>query len=428
MTNPPASDRVGWDDGASTFVSDDVRAKDLRKMRRFASGLLLLAAVIFALTIGRDGAWGYVHAGAEAAMVGAIADWFAVTAIFRHPLGIPIPHTALIPRRKDTLAQGLEQFVTEHFLSPSTLRERYLDADVIARVGTWLRDPEHSERVVAEAAPWAQTVLRGITREDAKALVDETLIPRLRGEPISPLAGHLIEGVVRDGAHLALVDLAAHELHAWVAAHPEDVARIVASRAPWWSPNWVDERVVGRVYGEALAWAKEVRDDPHHRVRKAVDSYLASVAHDLQHDPSTMAKAESFKEHVLDHPQVAETAVELWEGIKSALLEALGDAPGPLRTRLADELGAFGRRLTVDDALRNRLDAWGADAVMAVVDQYGTEVTGVITATIKRWDGDLAARRIELHVGRDLQFIRINGTVVGALVGLTLHAITQLLT
>lgn len=413
--------------GSSTFVSDDVRAKDLRTMRRFATGLLLLAAVIFALTIGRDGAWGYVHAGAEAAMVGAIADWFAVTAIFRHPLGIPIPHTALIPRRKDTLAQGLEQFVTEHFLSPSTLRERYLDADVIARVGTWLSDPEHSERVIAEAAPWAQTVLRGITREDAKALVDETLIPRLRGEPISPLAGHLIEGVVRDRAHLALVDLATHELHAWVAAHPEDVARIVASRAPWWSPTWVDDRVVGRVYGEALAWAKEVRDDPDHRVRQALDSYLASVAHDLQHDPSTRTKAEAFKEHVLDHPQVAETAVELWEGVKSVLLEALGDAPGPLRTRLADELGAFGHRLTVDDALRNRLDAWGADAVMAVVDQYGAEVTGVITATIKRWDGGLAARRIELHVGRDLQFIRINGTVVGALVGLTLHAITQLL-
>lgn len=422
MSVPDMSALVG--DG---FVSDEVRAKDLRNMRRFASGLLLLAAVVFALTLGREGAWGYVHEGAEAAMVGAIADWFAVTAIFRHPLGIPIPHTALIPRRKDTLAQGLEQFVTEHFLSPSTLRERYLDADVIARVGTWLSDPAHSERVVAEAAPWAQTVLRGISREDAKALATETLIPRLRGEPISPLAGHLVEGVVRDRAHLALVDLAAHELHAWVAAHPHDVARIVASRAPWWSPTWVDDRVVGRVYGEALAWAREVRDDPHHRVRQALDSYLASVAHDLQHDPDTMAKAEAFKEHVLDHTQVPETAVELWEGVKSALLEALGDAPGPLRTRLADELAGFGHRLTVDDALRNRLDAWGADAVMAVVDQYGTEVTGVITATIKRWDGDLAARRIELHVGRDLQFIRINGTVVGALVGLTLHAITQLL-
>ncbi len=186
--------------------------------------------------------------------------------------------------------------------------------------------------------------------------------------------------------------------------------------------------MTGRVYAEVLGWAQEVRDDPQHRVRQAIDSYLTSFAVDLQHDPDTMARAEAFKVHVLDHPHVADTAVDLWEAIRAALDEALGDAPGPLRTRLADELSAFGLRLTKDEALRNRLDAWAADAVLAVVEQYGIEVTGVITATIKRWDGDLAARRIELHVGRDLQFIRINGTVVGALVGVTLHAVTQVLT
>ncbi len=409
------------------WVSDDVRRTDLRRMRMVATGLLVVAAIIFLLTIGRGGFWGYVHAGAEAAMVGAIADWFAVTAIFRHPLGIPIPHTALVPRRKDTLAQGLEQFVTEHFLSPQTLRERYLDADVVARIGRWLSDAEHSERVIAEAAPLAQGVLRGIGREDAHALVQETLIPRLRTEPISPLAGHLLEAVVADRAHSGLVDIAARELHAWLLEHPEDVTRIVASRAPWWSPQWVDERVVGRVYAEVLRWAEEVKDDPQHRVRLAIDSYLASVADDMQRDESTMARAEAFKEHVLDHPQVAETAVAIWEAVKVALIEALGDAPGPVRTRLAAELSAFGVTLTTDERLRARLDAWAANAVQAVVDQYGTEVTGVITATIKRWDGELAAERIELHVGRDLQFIRINGTVVGALVGLTLHAVTQLL-
>ncbi|MGB3827765.1 MAG: DUF445 domain-containing protein [Ornithinimicrobium sp.] len=413
--------------GPDVWISDDVRAADLRTMRLVATGLLGLAALVFAVTLGQGGVLGYVHAGAEAAMVGAIADWFAVTAIFRHPLGIPIPHTALVPRRKDTLAQGLEQFVTEHFLSPQTLRERYLDADVVSRVGHWLSDPEHSERVVAEVAPWAQTMLRGISRADARALAQDTLIPRLRTEPISPLAGHLLEAVVRDRAHHGVVEIAARELHTWLLDHPDDVARMISSRAPTWSPAWVDQRVVRRVYAEVLSWAGEVKDDPKHRVRQAIDSYLASVAQDLQHDPDTMARAEAFKTHVLEHPQVADTAVELWEAIRTALDDALGDAPGPLRTRLADELASFGRRLTTDDVLQNRLDAWAADAVLAVVEQYGIEVTGVITATIKRWDGQLAARRIELHVGRDLQFIRINGTIVGALVGLSLHAITQLL-
>ncbi|MGB7425329.1 MAG: DUF445 domain-containing protein [Ornithinimicrobium sp.] len=410
------------------WVSDDVRAADLRRMRLLATGLLGLAALIFLATLGRGGLLGYVHAGAEAAMVGAIADWFAVTAIFRHPLGLPIPHTALIPRRKDTLAQGLEQFVSEHFLSPQTLRERYLDADVVARIGQWLGDPDHAERVVAEAVPWAQTVLRGISRQDAQTLVNDTLIPRLRQEPVSPLAGHLLEAVVADRAHHGVVDIAVRELHSWLRDHPEDVVRIVSSRAPWWSPGWVDERVTNRVYVEVLSWAQEVRDDPQHRVRRAIDSYLATFAQDLQHDEDTMARAEAFKAHVLDHPQVADTAVDLWEAIRTVLDEALGDAAGPLRTRIAGELGAFGLRLTTDEKLRNRLDAWAANAVLAVVEQYGIEVTGVITATIKRWDGDLAARRIELHVGRDLQFIRINGTVVGALVGVTLHALTQVLT
>ncbi len=408
------------------FVTDEVRSADLRRMRIVATGLLVLAGIIFALTMGQGGAWGYVHAAAEAAMVGAIADWFAVTALFRHPLGIPIPHTALVPRRKDTLAQGLEQFVTEHFLSPQTLRERYLDADVIARVGHWLSVPEHSERVVAEAAPWAQSVLQQISPDDAGALIESTVLPRLRTEPVSPLAGHLLGAIVADRAHHGAVDIAAREMHVWLLSHREDFARIVSSRAPRWSPQFLDERVAARVYAEVLAWVAEVRDDPEHRVRRSIDSYLATFADDLQHDGPTMARAEAFKEHILDHPQTSHTAVALWEAIKAALVEALGDAPGPLRSRLADELSAVGHRLAADEELRSRLDAWAADGVMAAVQQYGPEVTGVITATIRRWDGDLAARRIELHVGRDLQFIRINGTVVGALVGLVLHAVTQL--
>lgn len=397
-------------------------------MRRVATGLLVLAALVFLVTMQVDQGWlGYVHAAAEAAMVGAIADWFAVTAIFRHPLGLPIPHTALVPRRKDTLAAGLEEFVTEHFLSPQTLRERYLDADVVTRVGTWLAQPVHSERVVAEVAPWVSTALNGITEQDARAVLSGTVLPRLDQEPVAPLAGHLLAGVVRDGTHHGLVDLAAREAHAWLLTHPDEVVRLIGSRAPWWSPPWVDERVARRVHTELLGWVAEVRDDPAHRAREALDDYLAGLADDLQHDGRTMQACESLKSRLLEHPQLADTAVALWGTVQRALIEALQDAPGPLRTRLAGELSDLGGRLVSDDRVRERLDAWAADTVMALVEQYGAEVTGVITATIRAWDGRLAAERIELHVGRDLQFIRINGTVVGALVGLVLHAVTQLL-
>lgn len=406
---------------------DQARLKALRTMRAFATGLLILAGVIFVATHGRDGFWGYVNASSEAAMVGAIADWFAVTAIFRHPLGVPIPHTALIPRRKDALAESLEEFVSQNFLTPQTLRERYLDAEVLLRVGHWLSRPEHAERVITEALPMVQRGLRSVDEEVLTEFVDQTLTPRLKQEPISPLAGHLLEAIERDGAHHGLVDIAASELHSWMVSHPGEVAAIIGSRAPWWSPQWVDAKVTGRITGELVAWAEQVRDQPHHQVRLAIDSYLRDLAHGLQNDPVTMAKAEDLKVAVLSHPQVGSTVFALWEAMREAVLEALDDAQGQLRTRLNDEVSGLGAKLREDEALRSRLDSWIADLVVAGVDRYGAEVTSVITSTIRAWDGKLAADRIELHVGRDLQFIRINGTVVGALVGLVIHAISQLL-
>ncbi|WP_109474055.1 DUF445 domain-containing protein [Ornithinimicrobium cavernae] len=396
-------------------------------MRLMATGLLVLAAVVFLLTHGREGAWGYVNAASEAAMVGAVADWFAVTALFRHPLGLPVPHTAIIPRRKDMLARSLEQFVAENFLTEQTIRERYLDAEVTRRLGEWLGDPVNAERVIQEASPLAAQALERVGGEDLQEFIKVTLLPRVRSEPLSPLAGNLLEQVVADQAHHGLVDIGFRELHSWLAAHPEDVRRIIGARAPWWSPSWVDDMVVGRIYSELVAWAREVAGDPQHRIRQALDSYLADLARDMQHDADTMASAERLKERLLDHPQVAPSLVAVWDAVKVVLLEQLGDPLGQLRTRLAQELGDLGERMVSDTTLRARLDAWGADAAAVLVSRYGSELTTVISHTIGRWDGRDAADRIELHVGRDLQFIRINGTVVGGLVGLLIHTVSQLL-
>ncbi len=407
--------------------ADAARRQSLRRMRVVATGLLVLAAVVFLLTLGRDGVWGYVHAAAEAGMVGAIADWFAVTALFKHPLGLPVPHTAIIPRRKDSLALSLEQFVTENFLTGETIRERYLGAQVAGRLGSWLSRRENAERIVAEAAPLTRRALERIRPDDMQAFIEQTLLPRVRTEPLSPLAGHLLEAVVEDKAHRGLVDIAARELHTWLEGHPDEVASILASRAPWWSPQWLDEKVVARVYAELVAWAAEVRANPEHRVILALDSYLADLAGDLQHDEVTMARAEELKLRILEHPSVGPAAVALWEAVRVALVEALESPEGHLRVRLCRELQEFGARVVDDGPLRARLDEWGADAAVVLVERYGAELTTVISSTIERWDGQEAAAKIELHVGRDLQFIRINGTVVGALVGLVLHTVSQLL-
>ena len=406
--------------------ADAVRRRGLRRMRTVAVGLLAAAAVVYALTLGQDGFLGFVNAGAEASMVGAIADWFAVTALFKHPLGLPIPHTALIPRRKDSLGQGLQEFFGENFLQEGIIRERVTAAAISQRVGTWLSSPDNARRVVDEVSEVAGIGLSKVGDEQIADLMESVMVPRFRDEPISPLLGTFLVEVVRDDLHHGVVDLALEELHRWLLANPETVQQVLSERAPWWAPPRLNEAVTSRVHVEAVRWIADIRDDPHHHARAALDSMLGQLGQDLLFDTDTQARAEALKNRLLDHPQFTATGVSLWNALRKALVGALHDPDGALRTRLQGELVGFADRLVADEDLRRRLDGVAADAVVFVVDRYGEELTTVITHTIERWDGQEAARRIELHVGRDLQFIRINGTIVGGLVGVLIHTVTVL--
>jgi len=406
---------------------DEQRRQGLRRMRTIALGLLVFAAVVFLATLHRGGAWGYVNATAEAAMIGALADWFAVTALFRHPLGIPVPHTAIIPSRKDELGRSLQEFVTTHFLTEPVARERVAAADVSRRLGGWLEREPNATRVLDEAARLSRRGLESVREEDVRDFVDSTLLPRLVDEPMSPLAGHLLGSVVKDGAHHGLVDLVTVEAHAWLLANEATVAKVVGARAPWWSPAWLDERIVDRVQVEVRGWVADVRDRPGHPARRAVDALLAQLAEDLQHDPPTMARAEALKERVLAHPEVGSTVVAVWDALRSAVVSALGTPDGPLMSRAREALAELSRRLQHDTDFRDMVDGYAGDAAGYVARSYGPELASVISQTVTRWDGRETAERIELHVGRDLQFIRINGTVVGGLVGLLIHAVSRLL-
>ncbi len=408
-------------------AADEARRQGLRRMRTMAVGLLLFAAVVYVLTLDQDGFLGFVNAGAEASMVGAIADWFAVTALFKHPLGIPIPHTALIPRRKDDLGRSLEEFFGENFLQEAIIRERVAAANISWRVGQWAAQPENARRVVDEVAEVATIGLTKVGDQQIAELVESVLIPRFRAEPIAPLLGSFVVEVVRDDLHHGLVDLALTELHDWLVANPETVRAVLTERAPWWAPDKLNEAVTTRIHAETVRWVADIRDDPLHRARAALDSMLAQLGQDLLFDPDTQERAENLKNRLLDHPQFTQTGISLWRALRNALLAALRDPRGELRSRLEAELVAFAERLTVDEELRRRLDGVAADAVVFAVDRYGAELTTIITSTIERWDGQEAARRIELHVGRDLQFIRINGTIVGGLVGVLIHTGTVLL-
>jgi uncharacterized membrane-anchored protein YjiN (DUF445 family) len=405
-------------------AADEERRRGLRRMRSLAVGLLLFAAVVYIATLHQDGFLGFVNAGAEASMVGAIADWFAVTALFKHPLGLPIPHTALVPRRKNELGRGLEEFFGENFLQEDIIRDRVAAATISRRLGEWLCDPVNARRVVDEVADVASIALGRVKDEHIVELVDAVLVPRFREEPIAPLLGTFVVEVVRDDLHHGVVDLALEELHRWLVQNPDTFAAVLSERAPWWAPPRLNEAVTTKIHTEAVRWLADIRDDPDHHARAALDSMLAQLGQDLLFDEDTQARAEGLKLRLLEHPQFSATGISLWNALRRALLGALRDEKGELRSRLQRELTAFAERLTTDEELRRRLDGLAADAVVFAVERYGAELTTVITHTIERWDGEEAARRIELHVGRDLQFIRINGTIVGGLVGLVIHTAT----
>jgi uncharacterized membrane-anchored protein YjiN (DUF445 family) len=408
-------------------AADAVRRRGLRRMRTVATGLLALAAVVYVVTHGHGGFWGYVNAGAEASMVGAMADWFAVTALFRHPLGLPIPHTALIPKRKDDIGAGLEEFVGENFLQEEVIRDRLAVSMPALRVGLWLSEEENARRLADEVATVAAAALSRVRDDHIEALVTEALVPRFREEPIAPLLGTALSEALADDLHHGLVDLALVELHGWLVDHQEIVTDVLGERAPWWTPQALREPVTNRIHLEIVRWVADIRDDPDHRARKAIDTLLRDLARDLCEDPATQERAERLKLRLLEHPQVIATSISLWDAFRRALTGSLADPDGAVRRRLLSEIELLASRLVSDEEFQHRMDTLAADAAVFVVNRYGSEATAVITHTIQRWDGREAAKRIELHVGRDLQFIRINGTIVGGLVGVLIHTLTQVL-
>jgi uncharacterized membrane-anchored protein YjiN (DUF445 family) len=415
--------------GSLGFVVDPAldaqRRRDLRQMRLVATGLLVFAAIVYVLTRGHEeGVLGFVNAGAEASMVGACADWFAVTAIFRHPLGLPIPHTALIPRKKEMIGRSLEEFVGENFLHEEIIRDRVLDAEPTRKAAEWVLAEGHAKRLVDEVATVGAHALHRIPDRDVQTVIEQAVLPRLMQEPISSLAGGLLEQVVRDGSHSGLVDLALDEGAAWLVANEDLFESLITQRAPSWVPDTVNDLIARKVHTEALRWVADIRRDPRHDVRIALDKLLTDLADNLQHDPVTQERAENLKERWLSHPQVSVTAMSLWQSFRGVAIAALEDEEGPVRARGIEEVTRLAERLLADQALRDRIDERICDAVVYAVERYGTELTRVISHTVDRWDGRETAERVELQVGRDLQFIRINGTLVGGLIGVLIHALS----
>lgn len=414
------------------LAAEEEKRRGLRKMKMVALSFLLGATVLFLLASwaqskGWPGWVGYVRAGAEAGMVGALADWFAVTALFRHPMRIKIPHTAIIPNKKDALGSSLGDFVGSNFLSESVIREKLSRVEVSKRLGGWLSQPENAERVTSELATVVRAAVKVLRDEDVQAIMEQAVVRRIVDKPWGPPLGKILEGVFADGAHHKLVDLMCDRGYEWVRDNHTTMLRVVSDRAPTWSPKFVDGMLADKVYGEVLTFAWAVKTDVNHPMRLALDKFLGEFALDLQNNPEVMARAEQVKGQMLGHDEVQKLIGSAWATAKDMLLNAAEDPSSELRRRVRLGLETLGERLVSDDHIRSKVDNWVEGAAAYLVTNYSQEITTIITDTVERWDAEETSRKIELQVGRDLQFIRINGTVVGALAGLAIYAVAQLL-
>ncbi|MBN9609652.1 MAG: hypothetical protein BGO26_12760 [Actinobacteria bacterium 69-20] len=408
--------------------ADAMRRRGLIRAKMFATALLVAMGIVFVACwlLERTYPWlGYVRAAAEAGMVGALADWFAVTALFRRPLGLPIPHTAIIPRRKDSIGSALSEFVAANFVSESIVREKLSRLDVAARLGTWLADPAHAEQVAGEIA----SVIRGLETVLSDDVVADQIADlartTLEKADIGPPLGRVAGEVFRRGDHHALVDVIVDRCQSWIRDNREAVTKIVTARAPGWSPRFVDSMVADRVYHEVETFATAVKVDLQHPLRRALDRFLLEFAADLQADPTTRARANDAARRIAGNAQVRVLASGVWESAKRGLAEAAADPGSRLRRAIVDGLVGFGHRLTTDSVISEKINLYIADAAGYLAANHARALTGIIDDTIARWDGTRTARAIELHIGKDLQFIRVNGTVVGALAGLAIYTIAR---
>ncbi len=408
---------------------DELRARRLRRMKQNAGGLLVLAALVFIATLfAEDEGWvGYVRAGAEAAMVGGVADWFAVTALFRHPLGIPIPHTALIPRGKDAIGRGLGEFVQRNFMHPESLVVRVREAELSRRLGEWLIVPANAKVAARQAAGVIAAVAETVNEDEIRTSIREMVAGRIESVDAAQVAGSLLAGTVKGGHHEAVITAGLRGISQAVADNRELLRNRIRDESPWWVPQPLDDVVFEKIYVSLQEFIAEIARNANHEIREILNERLEGWVDDLKTSPELAARADDLKLRLIEHPEFVKWTDGLWDSLRDHLTAAADDDDSDLARRLEEIAITTGDRLVNDEELRAQVDAWVSNLARHLAERSGPEVASVIETTVERWDADETSRRLELQVGRDLQFIRINGTIVGGLVGLAIHGLVQAL-
>jgi uncharacterized membrane-anchored protein YjiN (DUF445 family) len=402
----------------------------VRGMRIVATGLLVAMAALYVLarSLERgDNLWGFVRAFAEAAMVGGLADWFAVTALFRHPLGLPIPHTAIIPRNKDRIGDSLATFLRDNFLTASVVARRMRRIDVAGAVGRMLASPPREGRLREGASRLVADILESLDDERLGGMVRSAVAGRLRALDIAPVLGQALEAAIDQDRHVPILDGLVRWAGNILDANAHLIRAMVHERAGsimrW---TGLDEKLAGAIVDGLGKLLTEMSDDPDHPLRAKAEEGLAILAHDLQHDPEMRVRVARWKDEIIDNPAVAAWIEGLWCNARAGLLRAARDPGAAIAGRLGEALRQLGTTLQEDANLRRALNQFARRATVGAVASYGDGVVKLVSETIRSWDAETVTGRLEAAVGRDLQYIRINGTVVGGLVGLAIHLMDML--
>jgi uncharacterized membrane-anchored protein YjiN (DUF445 family) len=404
------------------------RQAQLDRMKRRATALLVIATVIF-VAAGRFEArypWiGIIRATAEASMVGGLADWFAVTALFRHPLGIPIPHTAIVPARKDRVGRTLGAFVQKNFLTREVIANRLHSIDVATRLAQWLASPENVRQIARHSASSLASAAEMLRDEDVEAFIDRSVAERVRATKAAPLLGRLLSIITADNRHQDLLN----EAIRLAASAVEDSRAVIRMRVeeetPWWVPSAIDDKIYRKIVSAIERTLIEVRDDAEHPLRERFDGAIHDFIEKLNNSPAVATRIESLKEELLLSETARRFSSSLWVHAKTALVRYAETPNGLAPGTIERALNRFGEAVLEDPELLRKVDDFVLDVAMFLVDRYQSEVADLIAHTVASWDPEMTSRRVELAIGRDLQFIRINGTLVGGLAGMVIYLISK---
>ncbi len=410
-------------------LDDAAKQQRLDRMKRRATGLLVAAAGVFVLAriFEAQYPWlGIVRATAEAAMIGGLADWFAVTALFRHPLGIPIPHTAIIPARKDNVGRSLGGFVQRNFLTRDVIAGKLETLHMAETMARWVSDPENSRRIARHAATGLAAAAVMVRDEDVQAMIDRSIAARVHATRVAPLLSKVLALITAGDRHQELLDEAIRVVARGVMENRSFIREKIEAETPWWVPGLVEDRIHRKIVESIERTLAEVRDDPNHPLRARFDAALHDFIHKLDSSPEVIERAEALKEELLSAEVMRRFSSSLWEDSKQALLRYADDPDGRTPGAIERGLTAIGQAALNDPVLLAKVDRWAVDVAVYLVDRYQDEVGQLISQTVSAWDPQATSRRIELAIGKDLQFIRINGTIVGGMAGAGLYLISKL--